>query len=71
MSVKYLHFVVSNGLVHPDPDIPDTHKFRKIMNEAKMNPENVIQKIGSEATAFYEKHKYEPDYPLVMTEFNH
>jgi len=41
------------------------------MNEAKMNPENVIQKIGSEATAFYEKHKYEPDYPLVMTEFNH
>lgn len=65
--VKFLHYISSSGYILPV--MTNTKSIRQQWNDARNNPENVLVSMSQQAKEFYEKHKEDPDYPLIMNSF--
>lgn len=65
--VKYLHYISSSGYILPV--MTNTKSIRQRWDDARNNPENVLVPMSQQAKEFYEKHKDDQDYPLIMNSF--
>jgi len=66
--VKYLHYISGKDNV-AIPVMTDTRVVRTQFEKAKQNPNNAITKISDQARQFYESHRNDPNYPLILQSF--
>lgn len=66
--VKYLHFTenIHNIAI---PIVSDTAKARKQVNEAKQSQTNVLNPITDQAKQFYQEHKNDEHFPLLLNSY--
>lgn len=67
--VKYLHYISEAGTGYVRPVMTNTKSIRQQWEAAKNNPDNALVMMTDQARAFYDQHKDDPDYPLIIKEF--
>lgn len=64
--VKYLQYNSQPSTGYALPVMTDTRRIRKQLEDARNNPDNILQTLSKQSRALYEEHHNEPDFSLLL-----